>query len=469
MMVVRGIRLNLAPLLITSFLIIQPTMGDEVSDYLELIGIGQQQLDDLAASAAGDEPSPILLTLLMRAPSFPIAKLHEWQIRDAIWADLTGAAGESRAQFYLAAGRVERVSRIRLDDDSRQRYLFDEYYRLDCALSGEPATPAVIFSRNVPQAWLGDGPSFELDEPFTATALLLRGSSGSASDNSSDNALDEALGLATDRVHWHPDHQRQSTPVPTDFLRLARLGVDLGQFDEVKDETRVGQRDRESFYQLLAAAARNRNATDSAESAGEDRLLETLLVDPKSQRGLQYSFVGSARRAVKVIVDDVDIVMRYEVDHYYEVTMLVDPGRLIRVVKRDEDTEGKVFNNYPITFCVPQLPEGLPTGDAINEPVEITGWFLKLWTYKNEFMARGETEPGQGQPLQVAPLLIGYRVTHEPPGSVAGPVSTLTMGVVFIVTLLALCGLVYRFNRSDREFADRRRRRIERNGVEPLD
>ena len=430
---------------------IQASCANEVQSYLHLIGISQQQLEELDSTEVLNELDPLLLKSLMRAPSFPVAKLHQWQIRNANWAELFGKIQQGTGKFYLAMGRVTRVMRIKLDDNLHQRYQMSDYYRVECKLAGEPATAAVIFCRKVPQSWLRDASSIELDEPFSSTTILLK--------VSSDDAPQPALWMVAHRIHWHPDHQQQPIPIPSDYLQLAQFHVDLGQFDDVRDKTPIGQRDRESFYQLLSAAQKS-STMQSTSTATKNRLLETLLVDPASQRGITYSFIGSARRAVKVIVDDEDILSRYGVDHYYDITVMIDPGRQIRVVQEAEDTAGKVFaNNYPVTICVPQLPDGLPTGDFINEPLEITGWFLKLWTYQNEFMSGDVTTAGKRKPLQVSPLLIGYRIVHQPPTNLVDSVSDIIIGMVFVFSLLSLCGLVYWFHYSDQKFAKHRRKR----------
>ena len=331
----------------------QVSQADEVRDFLDLIGIGPKQLEQFGQNDRISETTPELLTLLMRAPAFPVAKLHQWQRRGTDWGEVVTSPQGAIGQFYLTKGRAQQVTRIELADNLRKQYQFDHFYRVDCELAGERTTAAVLYCRKLPRAWQNEQATTRLNEVFSATALLLR--------VSNEQARPPALWMVAHRIGWYPDHQ-QLSPLSDDLLQLAKCGVDISQFDDIRDETRIGKQDREAFYQLLAAVPQFDKSATTA-SGQSDRKLESLMIDPASQRGLLYSFVGSARRAIKVVVDDDDIRSRYGVDHYYEVTMLVDPGQRIRVVQSDDDGAGTVFNNYPITFCVRELPAEMPTGD----------------------------------------------------------------------------------------------------------
>ncbi len=74
--------------------------------------------------------------------------------------------------------------------------------------------------------------------------------------------------------------------------------------------------------------------------------------------------MGEALRAVRVRVDDPDVVRRFGIRQYYE----------IEVVTPDSQ-------NNPLVVCVAELPEGLPLGDKIHESVRVAGFFLKSWAY----------------------------------------------------------------------------------------
>jgi len=436
---------------VSALMVVLPSASrcDELGDYLELINITTASLDDFAAPPTVDEQSDTLLTILLRAPAFPLAKLHHWQLRGAAWEECFGSMESARGQFYQLRGRVGSVTRIQLDAATHQRYLLENYYRVNAKLDGTPAASATIYARSVPSDWFANTDTGEIDERFSAIGLLLR---SVKSDDASSSLV-----LAADRVAWHPDDQEPAIPVPADWRELGRLGVDMGQFDQLRDEQSITARDRELFYQLLAAAKQYDPARD--ESVDRSRQLECLLTDPTGHRGERFSLSGAARRAIRVQVDEEDILARYEIDHYYEITMLMDPGPLIRVMKGDDDTEGIVFTNYPVTFCVLHLPVGLPTGDYINEPVRIDGWFLKLWSYKNEFMNRGDNRETDAPALQVSPLLIGYRIQHEATGlqATTSSVSGVTVGALFVAALGLLAALFVWFNRDDRKLAIRKR------------
>ena len=60
------------------------------------------------------------------------------------------------------------------------------------------------------------------------------------------------------------------------------------------------------------------------------------------------------------------------------------------------------------------------------------------------------------KPLQVAPLLIGYHVRYQPPGTTASSSGELLLGLLFVSSLVAVGGLVYWFHRSDQAFKKRK-------------
>ena len=106
--------------------------------------------------------------------------------------------------------------------------------------------------------------------------------------------------------------------------------------------------------------------------------------------------MGTARRAIEIRVDDVDIRERFGLEHYYEIELVTPDSR-----------------GNPIAFCVLELPPGMPTGDDLYESIRATGFFLKTWSFRTAQSA--EAEPGTVR-KQLAPLLIGrdvMRLTNE--------------------------------------------------------
>ena len=92
---------------------------------------------------------------------------------------------------------------------------------------------------------------------------------------------------------------------------------------------------------------------------------------------------GAADRRDPPRPGDQDIVARFGIDHYYQVSLFTD------------DSQGN-----PLTFCVRELPEGMPYGNLprYGETVRIAGFFFKTWSYSVSKIAdRRACRPAQGK------------------------------------------------------------------------
>jgi hypothetical protein len=220
--------------------------------------------------------------------------------------------------------------------------------------------------------------------------------------------------------------------------------MDVGLLDEVDNRRPITGRDREAFYQLMAAAARSKpgellRAADARlqQSGEESYSVYPLFRQDQSQKGRLVALTGMAREVVRIPVDDPDIVARFGIDHYYQIALFTD------------DSQGN-----PIYFCVRELPQGMPTGAGprFGEDVRVAGFFLKTWVYRTvaDPAAPYEEKPGRGP---VAPRLIGrdlvwYRQPERSSSVIAGAIA----GGLFVVALLGVWVAIWRFNRGDRQF-----------------
>ena len=111
------------------------------------------------------------------------------------------------------------------------------------------------------------------------------------------------------------------------------------------------------------------------------------------QRGRLVTLSGTARRVVRVPIDEPAVVARLGADHYFEIDLVADGSQ-----------------NNPLVFCTLDLPDGMPLGGppSYRESVEVTGFFLKTWRYPTA-LSEGEkaANPGSSRAMQTAPLLIG--------------------------------------------------------------
>ncbi len=435
-----------------------PARSTAFRDILNLAGWDAERLaafDD--GRALSDEQRVEALELLRRMRSFEAAILHEWS-DDALAPNeaLTNSA-DYRGQLVRLAGRVTNATRRVPSDEVAERLEMPEYFECELVPYGKGLKPMSILALRVPEAWLGVS---VLNEPATAIALLLK---------RTNDETPRAIWLAKE-VAWHPttvDEPRVSLGKSV----LGRLGMDVGLLDLVDSRGRIRPQERETFYQMLAAVGRMnaaepvrlaeenlpavrqawqrelaKAADDSrralarevVQRAGEGRYsVAPLFNDPQAQIGQLVVIDGVARRVVRVEVGErpsgggpSDVAKRFGFDHYYQMEVFTDDSQ-----------------NYPLVFCVRELPAGFPTGGSIHVPVRVAGFFLKDWLYRTR---RSEaTDEGEGQ--QYAPLLVGRAPLVLEVEQREGIVP-FVLGGLFLAAMAGVWAAAAWYAREDRRF-----------------
>ena len=156
------------------------------------------------------------------------------------------------------------------------------------------------------------------------------------------------------------------------------------------------------------------------------------------QHGKLVALLGTARRAIRVQVDDADIRTRFKIDHYFEIEMFT------------EDSQ-----NNPITVCVRRLPRGMPLGDNIRETVRIPAFFFKMWSYRAGPSASQKDKGVNPDNVRwPAPLFIGREPIWIRPEDLRddNPWFGVIGGTMFIMALGLVWMGVWSFNRSDDRF-----------------
>jgi hypothetical protein len=221
---------------------------------------------------------------------------------------------------------------------------------------------------------------------------------------------------------------------------LGGLDFDAGLFDGVRDRTALDGTDSAAFYRLLALTRSADAARFWRGSATLDASVATkLFYDPASERGRLFDVAGIARRAVRVPIDDPATTALVGADHYFQIDITSD-----------------ALQDNPLTFCTLELPPGMPIGGqpSYSQPIEVTGFFLKLWQYRTRITAGEQAEhPGAVEALQAAPLLIGPTPRWEPPknANVDAPGWGFAGIVALAITGLGL--LLWSLRQSDLEFS----------------
>lgn len=403
-----------------------------MEDFLGLFDVTPAELAQVNDNSWTDDDQDLVLRIMTCLPRLPYEKVLQWRQSEFDWT--RSSPQRDRGRLFLIQGRATAVQPLEVSGGLSDRLGVKRVFR--CQVEFPAGGSAVVLARRVPQPWT-ETEVRELDERASATALLVK-------------RMDERFVFVCDRIAWHPDHVNAQLGIQKDHVLLAGLGVDVGSFDTVQPHGELVGGDRECFYQFLAAMARA-DGDVLAKAARTDVRLVDLLKDMKAPPGRLCTLRGTARRAVPVFVDDADLTARLGIRHYYELDVFLEPEVVVRLVRGTNDDAGKVYNTYPVVFCVSRLPEGFPEGEVIHEEVAVTGAYLKMWAYPSRFLG-GEAGGRKGQRLQTSPLLIGRCPMWIRPASSRGPGLSLMLGVAFVLVVAAVFGALWWTGRADRRF-----------------
>lgn len=391
-------------------------------EMFRVLGVGDTYFERLTVGVPvdADEIDP-LLRILFKLRQFPAVDLERW----ALDADKLGKAAtqssEYRGSIFRLRGRVIAVEPFRPSADMSARYEMPRYFRcrLELDVSGQIAE---VYTDKVPVEWQnGDKP--DVDGGAFGVFLKLA------------KKIDkrETLVFVAPRLAWYPDDL------------LGRLGMDYGLLDNLWNQKNLTVEqhdalDREAFYQLLAAVGRARpgqlleQADAELPRIGKDRRwtnregklqysIVPLFNEPAMQVGRLVALSGTARLIEKIHVEDPNIVARFGFDHYYQVSLFTD------------DSQGN-----PLTFCVLELPKGMPFGNVphYGESVRIAGFFFKTWSYRVPVMTDPARTPDPKTHHQASPMLIGRSLAWFP----APKPADTTVSNTVIITLLVVVMLI---------------------------
>ncbi len=414
-------------------------------ELLRRYGLDQTQFRTLVdGRPVSEDETEILLKVMLRIRDFRTVDRQRWARDELDLAQLVAQTETSRGELFRLSGRVTRVEPQTLRPEVAQRFELAGYARCEFRLGD--GQPAVVFAAAVPRQWPKGEP---MDAGAGAFAVFLK--LATADPNRPMPVF------VTRRMAWYP-------PTP-----LGSLGMDVALLDDVVDRTGLGRTrgldqqeaarataEREAFYAMLDAVARakpgqlSRQAAEQlkhvskdlkrADDQGNEHFsVVPLFMKPGEQRGRLVVLSGRARRVVRIDVDDADIVDRFGIDHYFEISLFTD------------DSEGN-----PLVFCVRELPSGMPTGDGpdYGEQVRVAGFFLKLWSY---YISSADQPPqpdtGRGPRRQPAPLLIGRQAFWYPrQAPVISPTAGAIAGGLFVLALLGIWLAVWQTGRRDKRF-----------------
>jgi hypothetical protein len=364
------------------------------------LGVDDAHFDRLAdGQPLGARENETLWRVLFRLRAFASADIERWALSGDELAAAVRQPEKSRGTIFRLDGRVTDVEPIRPPSEAVQRYELARYFRCRLEL-GSPPELADVYTENVPAEWQkGARPNVS----GGARGVFLK-----CAEKIGGRPL---LIFAARRLAWYPD-----TP-------LGRLDMDVGLLDSAQARKPFNQHspeDREAFYQMLAAVGRATAGQLFQEAKAElpkipagwrrtdqqgqpQYSVVPLFNEPAGQRGRLVELFGTARLVEEIHLDpllDADIIARFGFDHYYQVSLFTD------------DSQGN-----PLTFCIRQLPEGMPYGNRphYGETVRIAGFFFKTWSYSVPKMADPALTPGNPKTQKLlSPLLIGRSLVWYP-------------------------------------------------------
>ena len=366
----------------------------------------------------------------------PATQLAAWRTEmDDPFADDPG-----RFKLFAVRGRLRQ-----LDTTERTGQL---RYEVQVQLTSTQS--ATVYLQRVPRSWqqLVDT-EHNWDERVAISAIYFK------------RDEDQAPLFIGNGLEWYPDRAQPTPWVAEDHVLLAQYGLDIGELQDVQPVGPLSAEDAAPFYATLAVTTRV-PAPDWNAAATPTNVVD-LLQDLPSHRGKFYRLQGTARRILKIVIDDPTDRKRAGLDHYYELELFVEPRALVRV-RGTKDNDSRVFATYPIVYCCTALPPDCPQGEDVHVPLEVSGVYFKSWQYATPFMQGLQLERGEAR--QTSPLLIGPSPRQLAPPAKIGNLG-LPLAVIFAIALVAVTLYIVRSGAQDRAVSRQRRARSERPPQNP--
>jgi hypothetical protein len=188
------------------------------------------------------------------------------------------------------------------------------------------------------------------------------------------------------------------------------LGASLHALETVRDDTVFRPADDEAWFQIWSRL-RSGDMQTMRRSDAKPVSFAELYGQPRSFRGRLVRFSGTVHRLQKVEAPP----NNYAIEGYWQAWVEPDDGPA-----------------SPIVVYFLRLPEGMPHGLKVREPVEVIGYFFKRWAY-----AATDT-------IRTAPLVMAIEPIwkpHKPPapgGTAASSIALWTIAALVSITLIAM-------------------------------
>ena len=355
------------------------------AEYFSTWGLSPAYVQEQTTAIAGrDEFSlssnefKLIVRMLDRFQGAPNQWRQEWTNSSVEFKSSQAKKCQEQCRSVRMRGQITKAVRLTAPDDVAMITNSKDIFAVQLQLNNTEKAWLVV-----PDLPVGLPVDNSLDEICGASAILLH-----VPDHVANTQNEKQILAVAPRLKWWPQ-----TP-------FGRLGMDYGLFNSVDDGMPLQASEAEAFYASLSVSKSQKDIPDAP--LLDDTSLVSLL-DPASDwlrlhRGEQIVLNGTARRITKVLVEagrDQDILGS---DHYWEIFVFVATP-LLQIGEDFQDT-------YPLVFCCTELPQGLPIGEQVNEPIQIAGFIFKRYRYVTQRLIRQRNGAGAGRP-QESPLLIG--------------------------------------------------------------
>ena len=349
-------------------------------------------------------------------------------------------------------GIVRRVERQKIIPEAATLYGFDHFFWVLVETPGRQQVQ--IATRTIPSSWRLDRP---LSEPVAATAMYLK--HGLQEEES------EFFLFSAGRIEWYPAVESRSLGISEGMVALARMGMDVSLFDDVRSRNRrsLGVQERDCFYRLLELVGGETPPARTIQAQPME--LTELLRFPQQHHGDYLDLKATVRRITRIEIPDKDVQVRFGIRHYYQMDLFMPLGdQTIQIKLNPDDEQGLKFTSqFPLVACVTRLPPQLVTaqkqleqgtyaGKMLNESILIRGFFFKIWGYSSSFSSTGDKPRRQLSPMILAfePKVVPQENHRDSPLAVA-----LSLG--FAALLLGIWMFVWRSGRKDHLLLKERR------------
>lgn len=424
---------------------------------LEIFDIGDSQIDaffDGVTMETDDEEN--LVRILDATRRFRPEDVARWeQSVDSLTA-LAEQPDKHRIEFYEIRGRVTSIETRKLLPEVARLFDFARFFLVN--VDTEPGVRVRLCCLDLPPSWKG---ASDLNEPIRAAGLFLK--TGAEVEGETE------LFFATPRIAWLPDAQSAFADLSASERYLATLNVDIGLLGAIRKRNgdRMGVPDREPFYQILAAAPQADR--QRVEQLTAPFSLPKAIQTPSALQGQFFTVRGKARRITRVLIgeDEPDIRERFGIDHYYMIDFFIPLGDLsLQLRDKEGETASPIYQNgFPAIACVRSLPPALADvnkrlaerqsgEELLNEQIELTGVFFRLWSFRSEYVESFDPDR-----KQISPMFLAATVSMPPRPAFKSPYLGVGVSVVFIVVLAGVWFAVWKAGQSDRQFEQKTLRR----------